>query len=49
MDVFIRSWNDGVVLRSTGDTIACAPIFDTTDAEFERIFNTLRAAIRAVN
>lgn len=49
MEVFIRCWNEGVVLRATGDTIACAPIFDTTDAEFEQIFATLRAAIRAVN
>jgi beta-alanine--pyruvate transaminase len=48
MDIFLRCWNDGVVLRSTGDTIAFAPIFDTTDAELERIVNTVRTALRSV-
>ncbi len=48
MEVFLRCWEDGVVVRSTGDTIAIAPIFDTTDAEFERIVTTVRNALRAL-
>ena len=48
MEVFLRCWEDGVVVRSTGDTIAIAPIFDTTDAELERIVTTVRNALRAL-
>jgi beta-alanine--pyruvate transaminase len=48
MEVFLHCWEQGVVIRSTGDTLAIAPIFDTTDAELERIVSTVRTAIRAV-
>jgi beta-alanine--pyruvate transaminase len=48
MEVFMHCWEQGVVIRSTGDTLAIAPIFDTTDAEFERIVSTVRTAIRAI-
>ncbi len=48
MEVFLRCWQEGVVVRATGDTIAIAPIFDTTDAEFERIFAAVRKALQSL-
>ncbi|MDW8260238.1 MAG: aminotransferase class III-fold pyridoxal phosphate-dependent enzyme [Gammaproteobacteria bacterium] len=48
MDVFLHCWEHGVVVRSSGDTLAVAPFFATTDEEFARIFAALRAALRAV-
>ena len=48
MDVFLRCWQEGVVIRATGDTVVFSPIFDTTDAEFERIFSTVRKALQSL-
>jgi beta-alanine--pyruvate transaminase len=48
MELFLQCWQQGVVIRASGDTVAIAPIFDTTDSEFERIFATVRAALRAL-
>ncbi len=47
-EVFQFCWDRGLVLRATGDIVACAPIFDTTEGEFDRIFSTWRDALRAV-
>ncbi len=48
MDVFLHCWQEGVVIRATGDTVVFSPIFDTTDAEFERIFSTVRKALQSL-
>jgi beta-alanine--pyruvate transaminase len=46
--VFERAIGDGMLFRFTGDTIAMAPPFISTQAEIEAMIEKLRSAIRAV-
>ena len=45
--VFERAVEEGMLFRFTGDTIAMAPPFISTQAEIEAMIETLRSAIRA--
>jgi beta-alanine--pyruvate transaminase len=45
--VFERAIEEGMLFRFTGDTIAMAPPFISTQAEIEAMIETLRSAIRA--
>ena len=49
MDVFLHCWQNGVVIRASGDTLAIAPFFATTDSEFEQLFSAVRNALRSVS
>ena len=44
--VFLDCWEKGVLVRSTGDTIAISPPLIVEDAHIERIVSTLGDAIR---
>jgi len=46
--VFERGMEEGMLYRFTGDTIAMAPPFISTQAEIEAMIEKLRVAIRAV-
>jgi len=46
--VFERGMEEGMLFRFTGDTIAMAPPFISTQAEIETMIEKLRVAIRAV-
>src|SRR6266853_1113202 len=48
LEVFERAMEDGMLFRFTGDIIAMAPPFISTQAEIETMVEKLRAAIRAV-
>jgi len=48
LKVFERGMEEGMLYRFTGDTIAMAPPFISTQAEIEAMIEKLRAAIRAV-
>jgi beta-alanine--pyruvate transaminase len=48
LKVFERAMEDGMLFRFTGDIIAMAPPFISTQAEIETMAEKLRAAIRAV-
>ncbi len=48
LKVFERAMEDGMLFRFTGDIIAMAPPFISTQAEIETMVEKLRAAIRAV-
>ena len=47
--VFERAIEEGMLFRFTGDTIAMAPPFISTQAEIEAMIETLRSAIRAAS
>ena len=47
-EVFLRAFEDGVVLRNGGDIIQFAPMFNATPDELERIIETVRRALRAI-
>ena len=46
--VFERGMEEGMLYRFTGETIAMAPPFISTQAEIETMIEKLRVAIRAV-
>jgi beta-alanine--pyruvate transaminase len=48
LKVFERGMEEGMLYRFTGETIAMAPPFISTQAEVEAMIEKLRVAIRAV-
>jgi beta-alanine--pyruvate transaminase len=48
LDVFRAAFEAGVVVRTTGDTIALTPSLIISEAQIEQISGTLRAALEAV-
>ncbi|WP_232502174.1 aspartate aminotransferase family protein [Azoarcus olearius] len=46
-EVFLKCFEAGVVIRNGGDILQFAPFFDSTEDELARIFETVRAALRA--
>jgi adenosylmethionine-8-amino-7-oxononanoate aminotransferase len=48
LKVFERAMEDGMLFRFTGDIIAMAPPYISTQAEIETMVEKLRVAIRAV-
>jgi beta-alanine--pyruvate transaminase len=47
MDVFARCFDDGLLIRTTGDTIALSPPLIIEDRHIERIVDTLTRALKA--
>ena len=47
MDVFARCFDDGLLIRTTGDTIALSPPLIIEDQHIERIVDTLTRALKA--
>jgi beta-alanine--pyruvate transaminase len=45
--VFLKCWEDGVLVRTTGDTVALSPPLIIEPEHIERIFKTLSQAIRS--
>lgn len=48
-EVFLKCFEAGVVLRNGGDILQFSPFLDSTPDELARIFDTVRAALHAVN
>ncbi len=48
-DVFLRCWEKGVLVRTSGDNIALAPPLIVEAAQLQQIAETLREAIKAVD
>jgi beta-alanine--pyruvate transaminase len=48
LDVFRRCFDDGVLVRVTGDIVALSPPLIIEKPHVDRIFETLSDAIRAV-
>lgn len=48
-DVFLKSYEAGVSVRSNGDTIAIAPILTSTKEDLEDIIDCVRKGLRAVD
>ncbi len=48
-EVFARCFERGVLVRATGDIIALSPSFVMEKAQVDRVMDTLRTAISAVN
>ena len=48
-DVFLKSYEAGVTVRSNGDTIAIAPILTSTKEDLEDIIDCVRKGLRAVD
>lgn len=47
-EAFARCWANGVVIRSGGDTLQFSPFLDSPTDELERVFSTVRDALRAI-
>ena len=47
-DVFLRCWEQGVFVRTTGDTVALSPPLIIEEAHIAQVFKTLTEAIRSV-
>lgn len=45
--VFLKCWEDGVLVRTTGDTVALSPPLIIEPEHIEKIFKTLSQAIRS--
>ena len=45
-DIFLDCWQQGVLIRTTGDIVALSPPLIVERAQIDRIVQTLRAAIR---
>lgn len=45
-DAFLRCYDEGVLIRTTGDTIALSPSLIVERAELDRIFSTLAGVLR---
>ncbi|GAP34693.1 omega-amino acid--pyruvate aminotransferase [Piscinibacter sakaiensis] len=46
--VFLDCWEQGVLIRTTGDTIALSPPLIIEEAQLQRVIDTVAAAIRRV-
>ena len=49
LEVFERSIDAGLLLRFTGETLAFAPPFISTEGEIRQMFDTLKEVLRAVD
>ena len=47
-EAFLGAFNDGVVVRNSGDIIQFSPMFNSTHDELERIVETVRKQLRAI-
>ncbi|MFN3987765.1 MAG: aspartate aminotransferase family protein [Rhodocyclaceae bacterium] len=47
-EVFLKCFEAGVVVRNGGDILQFSPFLDSTPEELERIFDTVRQALRSV-
>ena len=47
-DVFLAAFEEGVIVRANGDTIAVAPILTSTRADIDDIVEAVRRALRSV-
>jgi len=47
-EAFLKAWEKGVMLRTSGDNIAIAPALIVEDAQIDEIVATLKAAIEAL-
>ncbi|MFN3304482.1 MAG: aspartate aminotransferase family protein [Roseateles sp.] len=45
-DIFLDCWDQGLLIRTTGDTIALSPPLIIESSHIERIIDTLRGALR---
>jgi len=48
LEVFLKCFEAGVVIRNGGDVLQFSPFLDSTPDELGRIFDTVRAALRSV-
>jgi beta-alanine--pyruvate transaminase len=48
-DIFLKCFEDGVLVRQTGDILALAPALIVEDAQIDRMVCALRAALHAVD
>ncbi len=48
MSIFRKCYDDGVIIRTTGDTLAFSPPLIIEEAQIETIVETVRSAIRAL-
>lgn len=48
-DVFLKCWEKGVMVRFTGDVIACSPPLIIDSAEIGRLFATIGDVLREIN
>jgi beta-alanine--pyruvate transaminase len=48
-DVFLRCFDDGVMVRQTGDILAVAPALIVEESEIDRMVSSLRKALAAVD
>jgi beta-alanine--pyruvate transaminase len=48
-ELFIKAYELGVAIRSNGDTIAIAPILNSTEADIEAIFDLVRQSLRVIS
>ncbi len=46
-DVFLKCWEQGVLVRVTGDILAVSPPLIITEAEIDRLFSTIGDALQA--
>jgi beta-alanine--pyruvate transaminase len=47
-EVFCRCWEHGVVIRHSGDNLQFSPFLDSPADELQRVFGTVRDALRAI-
>ena len=47
MDVFRKCYDAGVIVRTTGDTIAFSPPLIIDEAQISEVMDTVRAALNA--
>ena len=48
-EVFLRAFEDSVVIRNAGDILQFSPMFNSSVDELERIVETVRRALRAID
>jgi beta-alanine--pyruvate transaminase len=48
-DIFAKCFDDGVLVRQTGDILALAPALIVEDSEIDRMVSSLRKALAAVD
>ncbi len=48
-DIFLKCFEDGVLVRQAGDILALAPALIVEDAQIDRMVSALRAALHAVD
>ncbi|HAT86846.1 MAG TPA: aspartate aminotransferase family protein, partial [Rhizobiales bacterium] len=49
MDVMVKAWEKGIMVRVTGDILALSPPFIIEKAEIDRIFETLAEILPTVD